>query len=239
MGLNDSTIPDQSLEAITRGFFKESVDYGFKKVDYLRFVNALLDMTMKNSKTLEGNGRHVDDVIVSEELHLQRFPLQGERLDIRAFNGKDKKLLQKWLEDEDGRQFLLSRTTAQAVKIDDFVKDKSCILGIITLKEGEPIGAVAFCDHNTQQQRAEMRKMIGEPSKRRLGYAKEASELWIRYGAQTLGLKKIYLSTLNTNIRNIKLNEELGFQVEGILRNEVFFDNQYHDVLRMGMFIGD
>ena len=39
------------------------------------------------------------------------------------------------------------------------------------------------------------------------------------------------------NIGNIKLNEELGFQVEGILRNEVYFDDQYHDILRMGMLI--
>lgn len=239
MGLNESTIPDQTLEAMARSFFKESVEYGFRKVDYLRFVNALLDMTMKNSKTLEQNGHHIDNLDVPQEHHLQSLPLIGERLDIRTFASKDKKLLQTWLEDEAGRQFLLSRTTAQAVKVDDFVKDKSCILGIITLKSGEPIGAVAYCDQNKQQHRAEIRKMIGEPSKRGMGYAKEASQLWIKYGVQTLGLKKIYLSTLNTNIRNIKLNEELGFQVEGILRNEVFFDDRHHDVLRMGMFVGD
>ena len=70
-----------------------------------------------------------------------------------------------------------------------------------------------------------------------MGYAKEASQMWIQYGSQTLGLKKIYLSTLNNNIRNIKLNEELGFKVEGILKNEVYFDGEFHDVLRMGMFI--
>jgi len=67
------------------------------------------------------------------------------------------------------------------------------------------------------------------------GFAKEATKLWIHYGITKLGLKKIYLNTLYTNIRNISLNEELGFKIEGILRNEVFFDERYHDVSRMGL----
>ena len=68
------------------------------------------------------------------------------------------------------------------------------------------------------------------------GSGKEATALWIKYGLEVLHLKKICLHTLNTNIRNIKLNEELGFAVEGILHNEVFIDGRYHDVLRMGMW---
>ena len=75
--------------------------------------------------------------------------------------------------------------------------------------------------------------MIGEPTLRRKGLAKEAAQLWIRYGMATLGLRKIYLNAVNANIRNIKLNEELGFRVEGILRNDVIFDDKRHDVLRM------
>jgi RimJ/RimL family protein N-acetyltransferase len=43
------------------------------------------------------------------------------------------------------------------------------------------------------------------------------------------------LNTINTNIRNVKLNEKLGFRVEGVLHNELYFDGEYHDVLRMGM----
>jgi RimJ/RimL family protein N-acetyltransferase len=31
------------------------------------------------------------------------------------------------------------------------------------------------------------------------------------------------------------LNEELGFRVEGLLRREVRIDDEYHDILRMGL----
>jgi RimJ/RimL family protein N-acetyltransferase len=237
MGLHESVIPDKTVEVLARGFFKQSLEYGFKKVDYLRFVNALLDMAMSNSKSLETNGHFVDDFKIDKSRSNDDFPLYAERVTIRAFEDKDKDLLQEWLKDESGRQFLLSRTTAQTIKIDDFANDKSCLIGIITIGKNKPIGAVAFCDINPKQHRAELRKMIGDTSARGKGYAKEATRLWLQFGVQKFKLKKIYLGTLDTNIGNIKLNEELGFQVEGILRNEVYFDDQYHDILRMGMLI--
>ena len=106
---------------------------------------------------------------------------------------------------------------------------------MICLINNMPIGSVAFLNYNSLQRKAELRKLIGNPKYRGMGLAKEATQMWIKYGTINLGLKKIYLNTLNTNIRNIKLNEELGFKVEGILRNEVFFDGKYHDVLRMGL----
>lgn len=237
MGLHESVIPDKTVEVLARSFFKDLLNYGFKKVDYLRFVNVLLDMAMRNSESLKTNGHYVNDFELDQACNCDKFPLRGERVLIRPFKSKDKKILHQWIKDESGRQFLLSRSTAQTVKIDNFVNDKACLIGIVTIEDDKPIGAVAYCDINEQQRRAELRKMIGEPSERGKGYAKEATRLWIQYGIQKMLLKKIVLGTLDTNISNIKLNEDLGFQVEGILRNEVFFDDQYHDILRMGMVI--
>jgi RimJ/RimL family protein N-acetyltransferase len=59
--------------------------------------------------------------------------------------------------------------------------------------------------------------------------------MWIQYGIHGLGLEKIYVSTLQTQIANIKLNEKIGFQVEGLLTNEVLIDGERCDVLRMGL----
>lgn len=69
----------------------------------------------------------------------------------------------------------------------------------------------------------------------RAGLGKEAARQWMKYGWETLRLHKIYLDTLDTDIRNIRINEAIGFRIEGILRDEVFFDGRYHDVLRMGL----
>jgi len=94
---------------------------------------------------------------------------------------------------------------------------------------------MAFLNYDRKYKKAELRKLIGVPKLRGKGLGKEATKYWIQYGFTELGLNKIYLNTVDTNIRNIKLNEELGFKVEGILRNEILIDGNYHDVLRMGL----
>jgi RimJ/RimL family protein N-acetyltransferase len=134
------------------------------------------------------------------------------------------------------RHFLLSRSTSQQIDIRDIIHTPDCVLGIITLPDSTPIGSVAFLEYDRVQRKAELRKLIGEASQRGKGFAKEASALWIRYGLKKLGLRKVYLNTLETNLRNVRLNEDLGFRVEGVLRNEVLIDGTYHDVLRMGLW---
>jgi len=234
-----ANIPDATIETFARSFFKEASSYGFRQVDYLRFVNLLLDFSMKKNGARQVTKEHDDpkslqNQIFSEKKHL---PLVGERIKIRALDAKrDRKVFERWLEDEHGRYFLLSRSTARITDFDDLLKNGTSIVGIITLMDDTPAGAVAYLDYDRVQAKAELRKMIGEAKFRGRGLAKEATRLWIDYGLNTLGLKKIYLNTLDTNIRNIKINEELGFKVEGILRNEVFFDGKYHDVLRMGLW---
>ena len=94
---------------------------------------------------------------------------------------------------------------------------------------------MAFLDIDTVQRRAELRKLIGDDSERGKGYAEEATALWVAYGHERLGLEKIYLSTLQTHLRNIRLNESIGFRTEGVLRNEILLGNERHDVLRMGL----
>lgn len=145
-------------------------------------------------------------------------------------------VMRQWLEDKYGRQFLLSRITAQTLDLEKIVNDCWNIFGIVTTHDDIPIGCMAYLGFNSDQKKAELRKLIGDPAMRGKGYAKEATQLWIRYGINALKLKKIHLSTFNTDLRNIRLNEDLGFKVEGILRNEICVDGIYHDVLRMSLW---
>jgi RimJ/RimL family protein N-acetyltransferase len=227
-------IPHATIEMLARSFFRESSSYGFAQLDYLRFVNLILDYAMKNQKKTKVRQEHNHELKDSKPISL---PLKGERIIIRDLDAsKDRPIFEKWLEDEYGRYFLLSLTIAQTLSFDDLIDKSYNIITIICLTDYTPIGSVGFLNYDPIQQKAELRKLIGESKMRGMGLAREATQLWIQYGIKNLKLKKIYLNTLNTNIRNIKLNEELGFKVEGILRNEVFFDGKYHDLLRMGLW---
>ena len=234
MNNSEQHVPENTLEILARQFFRESIEYGFKKVDYIRFVNILLDLSMENQ---EETNKNIKVIRKHHNPVSRKLPLKGERIWIRNPDlEKDSPLLHKWLSDPYGRYFLLSRTTATTISFEKLIEDKSNIIGLIIFPDGTPVGAIAYLTNNFNQHKAELRKLIGDPSMRGLGLAKEATQLWIQYGLSVLKLKKIYVNTLNTNIRNIRLNEELGFKIEGILRNEVCIDGQYKDVLRMGLW---
>lgn len=231
-----STIPGRTLEILVRGFYKESEKYGFKKVDYIRFVNSLLDIAMKG-QSLNNNPAKPSPNLVKLTKKKVSFPIKVKELTIRPLEVKDRSIIDTWLDDHEGRRFLVSSVTARIANFNSLLQDQHCKLAVVTLPQGVPIGLLAFLNVDPDQKKAELRKLIGDPSFRGHGYGKKATQLWIRYGLTTLGLRKIYLNTLNTNLHNIKLNEELGFKVEGVLRNEVFFEGEYHDVLRMGLVV--
>jgi len=234
----EKQIPAATIDTLARSIFKEASVYGFGQVDIIRLINELMDLC---------TGAEGSDENLPEETrpHLTDYsdqpvdlPVIGDRVIIRAFNGReDAKLLEQWLPDKYGRYFVLSCATAQSITIDALTNSPGNHLGIITLRDGSPIGAMAYLDHSKNQGRAELRKLIGELDSRGRGLAEEATRLWIKYGISTLGLGKIYVSTLQTQFSNIKLNESIGFRVEGLLRNEVLIDGIRHDVLRMGLCV--
>jgi len=197
----------------------------------------LMDLCKSSSESELGDATPNFESPIDYGEQLSQFPLVGKQVRIREFSSdRDLDLLEKWLPDKYGRYFVLSCATAQAVTIETLTNSSANHLGIITLHDDHPVGAMAFLDHSEAQKRAELRKLIGDPDSRGRGLAEEATRLWIAYGMQKLGLEKIYVSTLQTHISNIKLNENIGFKMEGLLRNEVLIDGRRHDVLRMGIW---
>lgn len=228
----EKNISDTTIEALTRNFFKEADSYGFQYEHYLKFVNMLLDMAMKPNS----NNNEVKSSKPHRNIKISKLPIKTDRLMIRNFEKKnDLPLLAEWFNDEYGRYFILSLSSNQKISVEALANAPENILGLITLHDQTPIGLMGFLNYDKNHAKAELRKIIGDPALRGKGYGKEATIAWIEYGRIVLGLKKIFLNTIDTNIRNIKINEDLGFKVEGILRNEIMIDNKYHDVLRMGL----
>lgn len=231
-------IPATTIHTLARSIFKEATSYGFHQVDIIRLINDLMDLCTGSEGAVQHTADESStwaDYVAGDTAGL---PLTGDRVIVREFNGEeDLKLLEKWLPDRYGRYFVLSCATAQSITIEALTSSQNNHIGIVTLRDGKPIGAMAYLDHSKNQKRAELRKLIGDLDARGQGLAEEATKLWIRYGVQVLGLEKIYVSTLQTQIANIKLNESIGFRVEGLLRNEVLIDGTRHDVLRMGFCV--
>lgn len=224
--LEPDRIPEETLKALARTFFARGKAYGFRFDDYVRFVNVLLDVAMSDV----AHGSSAPGLGTSATVC--DLPLRGAHVTVRAPRDADRDRLHGWVSDAMGRWFLLSRATGQHQTLDRLLDDPTNRFGIVE-HDGTAIGIVAFLQR--QGDKAELRKLIGAPGMRGRGLALDATRLWIRYGRQALGLRKIYLYTLSSNERNVRLNQQLGFRVEGLLKTEVQVDGTDHDVLRMAL----
>lgn len=227
-------INEETIDALSRNFFKEAEEYGFDYKHYIKFVNTLLDYAIVGK--VNGNNRTKVSSAYSYDKKIGSLPIKSENIGIREVNPrKDMDTINKWVKDDYGKYFMLSFSSNEHMDIEHLFENKNNHFGMITVQNTHPAGLMAFLNVDQEIHKAELRKLIGNPDFRGRGYGKEAALNWIAYGRDVLGLKKIYLRTVETNIRNIKLNEDLGFKVEGILRNEVKLNNVYYDVLRMGL----
>lgn len=234
--LKEKLVNELSIEVIAKSIIKEAKEIGFQKGDYLKLANLLLDSAIKIDTGVQ-NGNNGNFVKYSSGVKVN-LPLEGENIIVREFDKKsDADNLKQWMNDEIGRYFILTRANTRAYNVDRLIEDENHILGIIALPDNTPVGLMAFLDYDKEQKKGELRKLIGEPAYRGKGFGKEATKLWIQYGISNLGLQKIYLNTLQTNVRNIRLNQALGFKVEGVLRNECTIDGKQYDLLRMGLVV--
>ncbi len=222
-----------NLNALAKSIFSETIEMGFNSNDYVKLMNEILDMTMKSEISPTNNTE-------SEEKNFQLkrdLPITTDHLIIRDYNSAtDKKVIVKWFEEENNKLFLLSTTAKSNLEIDTIVNNERNLFATITLLNKTPIGLLALINIDRKNSKGEMRKMIGEVSERGKGYAKEATKLWLKYCSEVLDINKIYINTIETNIKNITINRHLGFQVEGLLKKECVINDVEHDILRMAYF---
>lgn len=82
---------------------------------------------------------------------------------------------------------------------------------------------------------AELQIRIGDAAWRGKGCGREALGMLLAIGFGDLNLRRIFLRVLADNTAAIRLYQSLGFIEEGRLREAVFVDGRYQDLLMMGL----
>lgn len=134
-----------------------------------------------------------------------------------------------------GTQAFFSRQGVQKW-FDNISTDSSRVDLIICLEESnKPIGEMAILDINHLNRNATVRISIFDKKYWGNGYGTEAMSLLLEYGFTMLNLHRIGLDVFSFNERAIKSYKKLGFQQEGRIRDELFYDGEYHHSILMGM----
>lgn len=109
------------------------------------------------------------------------------------------------------------------------------VFGIEIIEQLELIGITVLSDIDLINRSAEFGIFIGEKKQRGKGYAIEATQETLSFGFYKLGLNRIFVRVLEDNKTTIKLNNSIGFIREGILRQNVFKNNEYKSSIIMSI----
>lgn len=172
---------------------------------------------------------------MAEELHLRAFEYEDLELinrwhndeEINSMTGGAKRYVsseydKKWLEDK-----MLNNSTNIYCAI--CTKNKNKIIGFISLNTIDYINRKAYWGG----------LLIGDKEERNKGYATNATYLMLKYGFEELGLNKITGHWLEDNKVSIILGKMMGFKQEGKLKDEVYKNGRFNNVIIMSLFNDD
>ena len=105
--------------------------------------------------------------------------------------------------------------------------------------DGTLIGQCALFSFDNVGHTAELGITIGDKAYWGKGYGAEALSLLVTYGFQMHNLHKIHLNVHARNERAIRTYRACGFVEEGRLRQHVWSNGSYDDLVQMGLLRGE
>ncbi|MEK5024771.1 GNAT family N-acetyltransferase [Paenibacillus sp. FSL M7-1046] len=166
--------------------------------------------------------------------------LNGDKVYLRPLNGEDAELYYHMFYDKETRYLTGTQKHINKEQITGYIErkagDDSAVLLLIALQENdEVIGDIAIQDIDRNNRNANLRIAIGEGKHQGQGYGRESLLLMLDYGFGILNLHRIELEVFSYNSRAIHVYESIGFVREGVQREALFYNHEYHDVIKMGM----
>jgi ribosomal-protein-alanine N-acetyltransferase len=127
--------------------------------------------------------------------------------------------------------FPYSREEAKRYIANTHGSQTDLILAITLRDSGEHIGNVALQRIHMLNRSAELALLLGDATVRGKGYGTEACSTLVDHGFRSLNLRRITFGTFASNAAMLALGRRLGFTQEGTLKQSVFKEGVYHDVL--------
>lgn len=98
------------------------------------------------------------------------------------------------------------------------------------------IGHVGLYKIDKIARKTEFGILIADDDSRGKGYGTKATKLMVDYAFKTLGMHKVTAEVISENAPSIAMFKKCGFKVDGCLRDDVFKNSRYYDILCMSIF---
>jgi len=167
----------------------------------------------------------------------------GERVRLRHTEKEDLPLFVEWLNDPDVRRGLMLHLPLSIAEEQQWFEnmlaspqdERPLVIETQNDDGWRMIGNCSFNNLDWRNRNAELGIFIGDKSSWDRGYGTEVMRLLVKHGFTTLNLHLIYLRVYENNHRAIRAYEKAGFVEEGRLRQMIYQDGQYLDVIWMSV----
>jgi len=225
------------LEIVSSSFYKELVKYGIDRSDIVSVSMNLLDYATNNNNGSSSSTKALYKFSINniQDSWKKSGILTLENVSLQNLSDVHIDKIVKWLKANE----------IHGTFIDFFPKEKRELKEYMLNSPDKKYFAIFFDDKfvgiigaerlNKKFSKLEMKKFIGDKEFRGKGIAKSSTFLFLYYAFKILSYNKVYIHSMDTNIKNININSHFGFNLEGLLYNEVSVDGVFHDVIRMGL----
>lgn len=167
--------------------------------------------------------------------------MDGNKVCLRQYEAKDIDIWYNWFNDaevvrlmdqrrwpntkEKQKRYLEAMTVSRSdMQLAIINKANDCLVGTVGLHGIDPIN-----------RNADISVIIGDKKYWGKGLAKEAVGLLVHHSFEMLNLHKLTAGFIDGNAASQKLFESFGFKKEALLRQHVYLQGVYHNVIKMGL----
>lgn len=168
--------------------------------------------------------------------------IEGKLVNLRALEVADAERIARWRDDPEVKRYLGRRyvdsTAVEEVWLREYTSRPmhfgARVWFAIEAKDGRHIG---FCDLDpaAEDRKATLGVMIGERDCWDHGYGTDAVRTLVRFGFDEMNLNRIALEVFAEHERGQAAYRRCGFIEEGRLRQAVYRDGAYHDIVHMSV----
>ncbi|MEI3611393.1 GNAT family N-acetyltransferase [Pseudogracilibacillus sp. SO30301A] len=166
--------------------------------------------------------------------------LKGKNVYLRLMEEKDIPYRVKWINNPEIRHTLNFDYPISEVGTRKWLHSVASNPGrrdfiVCDIETDKPVGYGGLLGIDIKNGKAESYMGIGEKNLHGKGIGFEIRKILLDYAFKELNLNKVYAYVWKENMPMIKLNEKVGFQIEGLLRQDVLSHGEKRDRYIMGI----
>jgi ribosomal-protein-alanine N-acetyltransferase len=159
--------------------------------------------------------------------------IEGESVDLCAVSEADVDFLRETVNDPAVWRTIGSRTPVTDKQEREWYEEHASAddgnVNFVAAVEGDPIGSVGVADVDDVNGSAEIGIFVAEPYWGN-GYGTEAARLATDYAFRQHRRHRVVARVFEGNDASARIWEKLGFELDGVHRDEVYVDGEYRDV---------